>query len=148
MNIDVKVKLIRETSKIPEYATDGAAACDLVADISGVMVIAPGTRKLIPTGIAIELPSSDVVALVYARSGIACKKGVHLANCVGVIDSDYRGEIGVCLANDSDDVFIVEPGMRIAQLCFTPVYQARMQAADALGDTNRGAGGFGSTGTK
>lgn len=148
MNIDVRVKLIRETSKLPEYATDGAADCDLVADITENVVLEPGKRKLIPTGIAIELPSNDVVALVYARSGLATKKGVHLANCVGVIDSDYRGEIGVCLTNEGDDVFLIEPGMRIAQLCFTPVYQAKLKAVDNLEDTDRGAGGFGSTGTK
>lgn len=146
MYIDVKVKLIRESSKLPKYATDGSAACDLQADIEESIVIMPGKRITIPTGIAIELPDSDIVALVYARSGLATKKGVHLANCVGVIDSDYRGEIGVCLTNEDDEPFTVEPGMRIAQLCFTPVYQAKMRVADDLEETARGSGGFGSTG--
>ena len=87
-----------------------------------------------------------MVALIYARSGLACKRGVHLANCVGVIDSDYRGELKVCLTNDGTEAYVVDPGLRIAQLCFTPVIVANLIKADDLSETDRGSGGFGSTG--
>ena len=110
------------------------------------MVIPAGGRKVIPTGIAIALPSADYVALVFARSGLGIKHGVAPANCVGVIDSDYRGEIMVGLQNSGESDYTVQPSDRIAQLMITPVVQATLEMVDELDDTARGAGGFGSTG--
>ena len=101
---------------------------------------------MIPTGLAIALPGAEWVALVYARSGLAIKHGLAPANCVGVIDSDYRGEVMVGLLNSSKEDYTIQPGERIAQLVITPVTQARITVADTLDDTGRGEGGFGSTG--
>lgn len=131
---------------LPYYATPGAAAMDLHACMDEVAVIPAGGRTVIPTGIAIALPSPDYVALVFARSGLGIKHGIAPANCVGVIDSDYRGEILVGLQNSGDTDFTVRPGDRIAQLMITPVVQATIQMTDNLDQTQRGAGGFGSTG--
>ena len=104
-------------------------------------------RVLVPTGLAIELPGPDCVALVYARSGLSIKHGLCMANGVGVIDSDYRGELRVPMVNLSDAPYTVQPGERVAQLCIAPVWQAAFVPAETLTDTDRGAGGFGSTGT-
>ena len=146
MDINVKVKLTRGAI-MPEYATDGSAAVDLRAALEGGSVtIEPGCRVGIPTGIAISPETKGVVAIVAARSGLACKSGIALANSIGVIDSDYRGEITVCLYNKSDVPYTVSDGDRIAQLMFVPVYAAKLCAVDELDDTARGAGGFGSTG--
>ena len=130
----------------PHYATAGAAAMDLCACIDEPRTIAAGACTMIPTGIAIALPSADYVALVFARSGLGIKKGVCLSNGVGVIDSDYRGEIGVGLVNLSDGAYTVMPGDRIAQLMVVPVVCPSLSFVDELDDTARGAGGFGSTG--
>ncbi len=130
----------------PFYATAGAAAMDLHACIDQAVTIPAGGRKVIPTGIAIALPSADYVALVFARSGLGIKHGIAPANCVGVIDSDYRGEIMVGLQNSGESDYTVQPGDRIAQLMLTPVVQAELELVDELDDTARGAGGFGSTG--
>lgn len=130
----------------PFYASAGAAAMDLHACIDDAVVIPAGGRKVIPTGIAIALPSADYVALVYARSGLGVKHGVAPANCVGVIDSDYRGEILVGLQNSGDADYTVHTADRVAQLMIAPVVRAEVQMVDELGDTARGAGGFGSTG--
>ena len=130
----------------PFYATPGAAAMDLHACMDEAVIIPAGGRKLIPTGIAIALPSADYVALIFARSGLGIKHGIAPANCVGVIDSDYRGEILVGLQNSGDTDYTVQPGDRIAQLMITPVVQAQVTLVDELDDTQRGAGGFGSTG--
>ena len=131
---------------LPYYATPGSAAMDLHACLDGPVVIPAGGRSVIPTGIAIALPSPDYVALVFARSGLGIKHGVAPANCVGVIDSDYRGEIKVGLQNSGSSDFTVQPGDRIAQLMVTPVVQATIQMVDELDETQRGTGGFGSTG--
>lgn len=131
----------------PFYASAGAAAMDLHACIDEPVTIFAGKRAVLPTGIAIALPSPDYVALVFARSGLGIKHGIAPANCVGVIDSDYRGEILVGLQNSGDVEYTIQPGDRIAQLMITPVLQARISMVDALDDTARGAGGFGSTGT-
>ena len=144
--MDIKIKKIRESSIIPKYASNGAAACDLHADIDKSIVLKSGERRLVSTGIAIEIPSKEIVALVYARSGLACKHGISLQNGVGVIDSDYRGEISVSLFNTSNKDFIIEPGMRIAQLCFSPVIIANLVETSKLSNTDRGISGFGSTG--
>lgn len=149
MEINVKLLLSRGMS-MPAYATDGSAAVDLRAaiDEGTAVVIAPGERALIPTGLAISPESRNVVAVVAARSGLAIKQGICLSNGIGVIDSDYRGEICVGLFNTSKVPFTVSRGDRIAQMMFMPVYQARFLQAVSLDETERGAGGFGSTGVK
>ena len=149
--MDLKIKAV--SSKIgtdiplPFYATPGSAAMDLHACVGEAVTIPAGGRSVIPTGLAIALPSPDYVALVYARSGLGIKHGVAPANCVGVIDSDYRGEIMVGLQNSGESDFTVQPGDRIAQLMIAPVVRANLQMVDELDETARGAGGFGSTGT-
>ena len=130
----------------PYYATPGSAAMDLHACVDQAVVIPAGERAVIPTGLAIALPSADYVALVYARSGLGIKHGIAPANCVGVIDSDYRGEIKVGLQNSGSEDYTVQPGDRIAQLMIAPVIQAQLTLVDELDDTQRGTGGFGSTG--
>ena len=130
----------------PFYASPGAAAMDLHACMDESVTIPAGGRAVIPTGIAIALPSADYVALVFARSGLGIKHGIAPANCVGVIDSDYRGEIMVGLQNSGDAEYTIQPADRIAQLMITPVIQATVTMVKELDDTQRGAGGFGSTG--
>ncbi len=131
---------------LPKFATAGAACMDLYACLDAAVTLEAGARALIPTGIAIALPSADYVALVFARSGLGIKQGVCLSNGVGVIDSDYRGEIGVGLVNLGQSAYTIQPGDRIAQLMVTPVVQPTVVQVSALDDTDRGAGGFGSTG--
>ena len=149
MNLNVKIKLTRGMSA-PEYATDGSAAVDLRAalDEGEVVTIAPGERALIPTGLAISPESSDVVGIIAGRSGLGVKKGVTLSNSLGVIDSDYRGEICVGLINRGSEPFEVHRGDRIAQMMFMPVLHASFLETDTLDQTDRGAGGFGHTGVK
>ena len=130
----------------PFYASAGAAAMDLHACVDAPVTIPAGGRAVIPTGIAIALPSADYVALVFARSGLGIKHGIAPANCVGVIDSDYRGEIMVGLQNSGESDYTVQPADRIAQLMITPVVQAQVELTGALDETERGAGGLGSTG--
>ena len=138
--------LLGKEIPLPSYATPGSAAMDLRACVSEPVVIAPGARVVVPSGIAIALPSSEYVALLFARSGLAAKGGVCLANGVGVIDSDYRGEIGVALLNTGSEPYTILPGDRIAQLMVTPVVQPTVELVEELPETERGAGGFGSTG--
>ena len=149
MNTNVKVLLSRGMT-MPAYATEGAAAVDMRAaiDEGTTVTIQPGQRAMIPTGMAISLENANVVAILAARSGLAVKSGINLANGIGVIDSDYRGEICVGLYNSSDVPFTVNRGDRIAQLMFMPVYVAKLIEAATLDETARGAGGFGSTGVK
>ena len=142
----VKYKLLDPRAKAPAYATAGAAAADLCALLDEPLTLAPGQRTMIPTGLAIELPDAQCVALLYARSGLAIKHGLTLPNCVGVIDSDYRGEVRVGLINLGTEPYTIAPGERIAQLCIAPVWQAAFVQAEDLSNTDRGAGGFGSTG--
>ena len=148
MELKVKAVSPKIGTEIPApfYATPGAAAMDLHACVDGAVTIPAGGRRVIPTGIAIALPSAEYVALVFARSGLGIKHGVAPANCVGVIDSDYRGEIMVGLHNAGESDYTVQPGDRIAQLMVVPVVQAQVQMVEELDDTARGAGGFGSTG--
>ena len=148
MNLNVKIKLTRGMTA-PEYATPGSAAVDLRAALEEgeVLTLAPGERSMIPTGVSIAPETKDVVAIVAGRSGLGIKSGVTLSNCIGVIDNDYRGEICVGLINHGDKPFEVHRGDRIAQLMFMPVYAANFVAVDTLDETERGAGGFGSTGT-
>ncbi|NCE63638.1 dUTP diphosphatase [Pseudoflavonifractor sp. 524-17] len=131
---------------LPFYASPGAAAMDLCACMDEAVTIAPGEIVSLPAGVAIALPSAEYAALVFARSGLGIKHGIALANGVGVIDSDYRGEIRVGLVNQSRQPYTVQPGDRIAQLAVVPVVQAALEVADTLEDTDRGDGGFGSTG--
>ena len=131
---------------LPYYASAGAAAMDLHACVDGPVEVAPRALVSIPTGIAIALPSPAYVALVFARSGLGIKHGVALSNGVGVIDSDYRGEIRVGLTNLSDVPYTVQPGDRIAQLMVTPVVRPALVQVEELDETQRGTGGFGSTG--
>lgn len=131
---------------LPFYASTGAAAMDLCACVDEAVTIAPQEIVSLPTGIAIALPSAEYVALVFARSGLGINHGVALANSVGVIDSDYRGEIRVGLVNQSHTPYTVQPGDRIAQLAVMPVAQAELEIVETLDETERGAGGFGSTG--
>ena len=131
---------------LPQFATPGSAAMDLRACLDDPVTLQAGARAVIPTGLAMALPSADYVALVFARSGLGIKKGVCLSNGVGVIDSDYRGEIGVGLVNLGSEPYTVQPGDRIAQLMVVPVVQPTVTVAEDLDETDRGAGGFGSTG--
>lgn len=131
---------------LPQFATPGSAAMDLRACLDGPVTLQAGARTVIPTGLAMALPSADYVALVFARSGLGIKKGVCLSNGVGVIDSDYRGEIAVGLVNLSGEDYTVQPGDRIAQLMVVPVVQPTVTLADELDETDRGSGGLGSTG--
>lgn len=145
--IGVKIKLLRNGAVLPEYATEGSAALDLRCAADAPMTIAAGARALIPTGIALEPQSNDAVAVVCARSGLSSKHGIALANGIGVVDSDYRGEIMVSVINHGTEAYTIQPGERIAQLMFIPVLHARIIQTETLSQTDRGAGGFGSTGT-
>jgi len=147
MNIDIKIKLLRGNASIPAYATAGSAAADLKACIDEPVTINCGEIVSLPTGIAISAGRSDVAAFIYGRSGMGTKHGVTPANSVGVIDSDYRGEICVSLINHGNEPYTVYPGDRVAQLMFAPVYKAEFIASETLDETERGRGGFGSTGT-
>ena len=142
----IKFKKLNENAVIPKRATEGSAGMDLCACISNSVVISPGRICVIPLGLAAEVDSSDVALLIYARSGLASKYGITLANSVGVIDSDYRGEWKIPLINLGTEPFTVESGMRIAQLVVTPIIRPDIDTTDELTDTQRGVGGFGSTG--
>lgn len=143
----VPVKKLHPQAKLPTYGSEFAAGADLYACVEADITIVPGDTALIPTGIAVEIPVG-YVGLVYARSGLACKKGLAPANKVGVIDCDYRGQILVALHNHGNVDRTVEPGMRIAQMVITPYLTVQYQEAETLSDTCRGEGGFGSTGAK
>lgn len=144
----LKIRKLQENAVIPKRATDGSAGLDLCACIDEPITLQGGETALVPTGLAIALPSADYGAFVFARSGLAIKHGIGLLNSVGVIDSDYRGEIKVGLINQIQTPYTIEPGERIAQMVIMPVSMIPVEEADALGETDRGAGGFGSTGTK
>ena len=144
--MDLNIKLLNDNATLPQYATSGSAAMDLTACIDAPVTIAPRQLVTIPTGIAIALPSADYVALIFARSGLGVKHGISLSNGVGVIDSDYRGELKVGLTNLSDEPYTIQPGDRVAQLAILPVVQANVVQVSELDETGRGAGGFGSTG--
>ena len=144
--ITVKYKVLDPRARTPAYATSGSAAADLCAVLDEPLTVQPMQRVLVPTGLAIELPGAHAVALVYARSGLSIKHGICMANGVGVIDSDYRGELRVPMVNLSTESYTIQPGERVAQLCIAPVWQANFAPADELSDSLRGAGGFGSTG--
>lgn len=146
--MEVKVKKLHPAATIPTFGSDEAAGCDLYANLAeegGMVVIRPGTKRFIKTGIAMAIPKG-YGGFLYARSGLACKQGLRPANCVGVIDSDYRGELIVALYNDSNEERTVSHGDRIAQLVIAPYLRPTFVETDELDDTQRGAGGFGHTG--
>lgn len=146
-SIVVKIKKLTSPAIVPPtYATASSAGADLYADLKEQLMVNPGENVKIPTGLAIELPSRQVVALVFARSGLASRHGMGLTNGVGVIDSDYRGEIHVLMHNSGPHPVIINPGDRIAQIVFMPVFHALFEEVAELQDTERGTGGFGSTG--
>ena len=141
----IKVKKLRENAILPTYGSAEAAGADLYACLEADVTIEPGQTAFIPTGLAMELPKG-CAGLIYARSGLACKRGLAPANKVGVIDSDYRGEFIVALHNHGDQVQTVGNGERIAQLIITPVLTPAYEETGDLSATDRGVGGFGSTG--
>ena len=144
-NMVLKLKKVRPEAQLPQRQTEGAAGYDLCACLEAPVTLAPGEGFSFPTGFAAEIPQG-LVGLVFCRSGLGVKYGVSLPNCVGVIDSDYRGEVLVGLQNAGSADYIVQPGDRIAQLMIAPVIQADVRLVDGLDETQRGAGGFGSTG--
>lgn len=143
----VNIKKLNDKAIVPSYGSEYAAGADLYACIDGEIEIKPHTTVVVPTGIALELPLG-YAGLIYARSGLATKKGLAPANKVGVVDCDYRGEVKVALHNHSEEVKKIEAGERIAQLVITPYLTAEFVECESLSQTVRGAGGFGSTGTK
>ena len=143
----VNIKKLSENAVIPTYGSEYSAGADLYACIEDKVTLLPGETKLIKTGLAIEVPVG-YGAFIYARSGLATKRGLAPANKVGVVDSDYRGEVMVALHNHSSDVQTVDSGERIAQMVIAPFLKADFEVVDELSDTARGEGGFGSTGTK
>ncbi|MCI5974716.1 MAG: dUTP diphosphatase [Clostridiales bacterium] len=143
----IKVKKLDERAVLPAYGSEYAAGADLYAVSDGAITFLPGETKFVHTGLAMEIPVG-YAGLVYARSGLATKRGLAPANKVGVIDADYRGEIMVALHNHSEKEQSIESGERIAQLVVTPFLKAEYTEAESLSDTARGEGGFGSTGKK
>lgn len=147
MGVKVNIKKLDKRATVPSYGSAFAAGADLYACVDKEISIQPHTTVVVPTGIAIELPEG-YAGLIYARSGLATKKGLAPANKVGVVDSDYRGEVKVALHNHSETVQTVSAGERIAQLVITPYLTAQFVECETLSETVRGEGGFGSTGTK
>lgn len=142
----LKIKIVQEGAEVPVRATDGSAGYDLKACITEDLLLFPGETKMIPTGIAIQLASNQYVGLLFSRSSIAVKHGQIQPNAVGVIDSDYRGEIMVALKNTSTEGYTIHKGDRIAQLVIVPVSLPEVEVCDELEESARGTGGFGSTG--
>lgn len=144
---EIRFKKLDKRAQMPSYGTEYAAGADLYACMEEPLAIAAGATEFVHTGIAMEIPEG-LVGLVYARSGLACKKGLAPANKVGVIDSDYRGEIMVALHNHSGEDITIDKGERVAQIVIAPYLYARYKEVEELEETVRGEGGFGSTGTK
>lgn len=147
MQYDVRIKKLRENAIVPTYGSADAAGADLYAAIDAPVSIQPDETVLIPTGLSFEIPQG-YAGFVYARSGLASKRGLAPANKVGVIDSDYRGEVMTALHNHGTESQTIEPGERIAQMVIAPYITANFILSDELDNTERGAGGFGSTGRK
>ncbi len=149
MDLDVKILDARMRDQLPQYATPGSAGLDLRACLDAPLTLAPNAWQLVPTGIAIHLRDPGYAAMLLPRSGLGHKHGIVLGNLVGLIDSDYQGQLMVSCWNRSDVAFTIEPMERIAQMVIVPVVQARFNVVEAFGDvTERGAGGYGSTGKK
>lgn len=147
MKFDLRIKKLRNNAQMPTYGSEYAAGADMYAAIDEAVTIEPNETKFIPTGLAFEIPEG-YAGFIYARSGLACKKGLAPANKVGVVDADYRGEVMVALHNHGKEAQTVEAGERIAQMIIAPFITANFIFSDELDDTVRGAGGFGSTGRK
>ena len=147
MQTTLKIQKKNPKAILPKRATEGSAGMDLYACMEEEITLRPGELAVIPTGIAIGLPGPDYAALVFARSGLGVKHGISLPNGVGVIDSDYRGEIQVGLCNLGNQPYTIRPEERIAQLVVTPVCLLPIEEVEVLDETGRGEGGFGSTGT-
>ena len=146
MKIDVKILDPRMADQLPTYATPGSAGLDLRACLPAPLLLAPGAWQLVPTGMAIHLADPGYAALILPRSGLGHKHGIVLGNLVGLIDSDYQGQLMVSAWNRSDTVFTIEPMERIAQLVIVPVVQATFNLVDAFVESERGEAGYGSTG--
>ncbi len=144
--MQIKIKKRNENAVIPEQATDGSAGMDLYACIRSPLTIEKGKRVVIPTGISVELPDSHHAVFLFARSGLGIKHGITLANGVGVVDSDYRGEICVGLINQGECDYTINPNDRIAQMVVMPVCIPEITVVETLSETQRNSGGFGSTG--
>lgn len=144
--MELKIKKLRENAIIPSRATEGSAGMDLNACITEPIILKPFERALIPTGIAVALPSNEYAVFIFARSGLGIKHGIALSNGVGVVDSDYRGEICVGLQNSSNESYTINPNDRIAQMVVMPVSVPEIAVVEELDETKRSTGGFGSTG--
>lgn len=144
--MELKIKKVRENAVVPCRATEGSAGMDLHACITEPITLQPFERATIPTGIAVALPSSEYAVFIFARSGLGIKHGIALSNGVGVIDSDYRGEICVGLQNSSNSSYTINPNDRIAQMVVMPVCTPEIAVVEQLDETERNTGGFGSTG--
>jgi dUTP pyrophosphatase len=144
--LDIRVLDARLRDQLPAYATSGAAGLDLRACIAEPLTLAPGATELIPSGLAIHLADPSLAAIVLPRSGLGHKHGIVLGNLVGLIDSDYQGQIGVSMWNRGKDAFVIQPMERIAQLVVVPVVQVKLNVVEDFTASERGAGGFGSTG--
>lgn len=144
-HIDVKIKKLNENAKVPTYGTEFSAGADIYACIDEDIKILSGETATIKTGISVETPEGFML-LVFARSGLSIKQGLAPANKVGVVDSDYRGEVIVALHNHSSEAKVVSNGDRVAQMVFVPYFKANFEETTSLSNTARGAGGFGSTG--
>ncbi|MBL8304909.1 MAG: dUTP diphosphatase [Ideonella sp.] len=145
--VDLKVLDARVAAQLPAYATPGSAGLDLRACLDEPLLLAPGQTRLIPTGIAIHLADPGLAAVILPRSGLGHKHGIVLGNLVGLIDSDYQGPLMVSAWNRGDTPYTVQVLERIAQLVIVPVVQAQFRVVEAFGDSDRGSGGFGSTGS-
>lgn len=144
--LKIQLKLLTSTATAPQFATNGSAGIDLSADIQSNIELKANDCVLIPTGIAIHINNNNYCGLIYPRSGLGHKNGIILGNSVGVIDSDYTGEIFVSLFNRSNKTFVIEPKMRIAQMVFSKITKPKFELVNDFENTQRNAGGFGSTG--
>ena len=144
---EILIKRLSKNVSLPKYETDGSSGMDLAANIENKIEIAPGKSAIIPTGLSISIPKNFEIQ-IRPRSGLAAKNRISVLNTPGTIDADYRGELKVILINLGDTAFIVEKGLRIAQMVLCPVIKATLKEVETLEETKRGSGGFGSTGTK
>ena len=144
---EILIKRLSKNISLPKYQTDGSSGMDLAANIEDKIEIAPGKSAIIPTGLSVSIPKNFEIQ-IRPRSGLAAKNQISVLNTPGTIDADYRGELKVILINLSDTAFIIEKGLRIAQMVLCPVIKATLKEVETLEDTTRGSGGFGSTGAK
>ena len=144
---EILIKRFSKDINLPKYETEGSSGMDLAAHIQNSVQIKPGNTVIVPTGIAVSIPKNFEIQ-IRPRSGLAAKNQISVLNTPGTIDADYRGELKVILINLSDKIFVVEKGLRIAQMVVCPVVRAKLKEVETLNDTKRGSGGFGSTGVK